>query len=153
MFTRIKRIFRSIRRQRRFRMYVMTVESPSEYTGNIYPKSLVERELTTRPYPFLMQFGGTDHVAYRGLYPGSDYPIFEIDIRHAAAHVLDFEFEGNDLYAMVEFMDTPAGNAAVDLVWKLGPDALRCAPIGDGNVTDCVVQDDYRLVAFELKLK
>lgn len=141
----IKRLFRRIRRQRTFRMYVMTVGEPSKRSGYIFPKELMQRELKERPYPFLLQFGGHAYTDY-----ADEYPVFDVDIRDVAAYLTEFEFDGNDLYATAEFIRNKNGDTAVKLVWALGPEALQCAPYGVGIIKDSVVQDEYRLLCFKL---
>ena len=135
-------------------MYVMTLDGPSEYTGTVYPRYIIERELEGRPkgMPFYVHVGRDDMMMNLRGFAGR-YPIFENSQETAIGTVDNFRIEGNKLFARMTLLGTGLDKYVRDMVMSMGAEQFRMAPAGCGDVADNVVQGNYHLETFDLRLK
>ena len=136
-------------------LFVMTVDEPSKYTGRIYSKELIQRELDSRPEgePFFAHFGREAKYATLTGFT-RDYPIFEDDLHTIIGTVDSFRFDGNRLMATLTLLDydTAECEYARCLLQSVPHEDLRLAPIGAGNIINGNIGTDYKLITFDLKM-
>ena len=111
--------------------------------GRIYPKSILEREIMN--YQKLIKenraLGECDH-------PDSSV----VELKNVSHIVREAEMQGDDVYGVIEILDTPSGKIIQSLIE--GGVTLGISSRGVGSTSSKgnaqIVQDDFQLICFDM---
>lgn len=151
LFKKISRIFR---RKREYTLYVMELGKPTKDSRRVYREDIVCRELSkfNDRRPLYVNFGPNLKLdrAVGQMFHSPATAVPECDPKYIAGTARDFTLKDHALYVKVKFMDTDLGERAEKMVRYYGENNLRCSPVGEGTVTNGVVNDDYKLITLDL---
>ena len=110
-------------------MKILTCDTPTSRTGRTYPKEIMEAAV--EEYRDKID----NNIAFGQV---GDTATPEINIAEVSHRVTDMRFDGDDLYADIEILDTPAGEMLKDMI-----SVMRLSPVGTGLVDDDLVIEGY----------
>ena len=111
--------------------------------GRIYPQSILEREITN--YQKLIQenraLGECDH-------PESSV----VELKNVSHIVREARMQGEDVYGVIEILDTPSGKIIQSLVESGITLGISSRGVGSTkrNGDTQIVQDDFQLICFDM---
>ena len=111
--------------------------------GRIYPQSILEREIMN--YQKLIQenraLGECDH-------PESSV----VELKNASHIVREAKMQGDDVYGIIEILDTPSGKIIQSLVESGVTLGISSRGVGSTRRSgdSQVVQDDFQLICFDM---
>lgn len=112
--------------------------------GRVYSKSILEREVDSYNENFVKvgnAFGELDH-------PESAI----VSLKNASHVVKELWWEGNDLKAKIEILNTPSGNIVKEILragHAVGISSRGTGTVSQTNENTLEVQDDYELVCWD----
>ena len=112
---------------------LISCNAPSDRTGRTYPKD--EMEKAVDEYQLKIDAG----VAFGEL---NNPSIPDVNLTNISHRVTDMHFEGDDIYASIKILDTPAGEQLMELL-KHG--CVRVTPVMTASVNELGIVKDITI--------